>query len=198
MIKAVIFDWGTVLIENPAPKIVAYCSNVLGVGTEQFTAAQNMHLVEFQKGKISEKVFWEKVAQTLQVPPPTQESLWGDAFRAGYIERKEMFDFIKSLKEKGYVVGFLSNTEEAPRKYFYEIGYDKIFDKPVFSCDEGVVKPELDIYRITLERLNVEPSSAVFIDDKKENTDAAQKLGMNTVIYSTSEQTFEDLKTVGL
>ncbi len=197
-IKAVIFDWGTVLIENPAPKIVAYCSEVLGVTPEDFSQAQNMHIIDFQKGNISEQDFWKRVAEQLGVESPVQESLWGDAFRAGYVERTEIFDLIKSLKEKGYKIGFLSNTEESPRKYFYELGYEKIFDEAVFSCREGTVKPEPRIYHIVLERLQLEPAETLFIDDKKENTHSAHALGMNVVTYVTSEQTMKELKEFGV
>ena len=197
-IKAVIFDWGTVLIENPAPKLVAYCANALGVSEADFVRAQNMHIIDFQKGILSEAQFWERMTKDLNVAPPTQESLWGDAFRAGYVERKEMFALIERLKQRGYIVGFLSNTEESPRKYFYELGYDKIFDEIIFSCDEGIVKPDPAIYHLILERLNMKPEETLFIDDKKENTDAAQELGMNVITYVTSEQAIQELGKFGI
>ncbi|MCK4401063.1 hypothetical protein KAW08_02015 [bacterium] len=35
-IKAIIFDWGGVLIDNPAPDLMAYCAQTLRVSVEKF------------------------------------------------------------------------------------------------------------------------------------------------------------------
>ena len=56
-IEAVIFDWGGVLIADPAPGLMRYCTQHLGVTVEDYTAAHNRHSEPFQKGLISEEVF---------------------------------------------------------------------------------------------------------------------------------------------
>ena len=51
----------------------------------------------------------------------------------------------------------------------------------VESCVEGARKPELSIYQSTLERLGVEPSEAVFLDDIGSNLKTARELGIHTI-----------------
>ena len=49
MIKAVIFDWGGVLIDNPALGLVAYCAEHLGVSEATFAEAHKKFEPAFQK-----------------------------------------------------------------------------------------------------------------------------------------------------
>ena len=90
-IEAVLFDWGGVLIENPAPGLMAYCAKALGVSVEDYVRMHNVHSEAFQKGLIPEEVFWRRVCGALNRPVPQRVSLWGDAFRAVYRPREEVF-----------------------------------------------------------------------------------------------------------
>ncbi len=49
-IEAVLFDWGGVLIENPAPGLMEYCAKALGVSVEDYVRVHNVHGEAFQKG----------------------------------------------------------------------------------------------------------------------------------------------------
>ncbi len=76
--------------------------------------------------------------------------------------------------------------------YFHEKKYG-FFDVKVFSCIEGVIKPDRKIYEITLKKLGVKPEEVVFVDDKEENVKAAQDIGINTILFKNSEQFKKEL-----
>jgi epoxide hydrolase-like predicted phosphatase len=78
--------------------------------------------------------------------------------------------------------------------YFREKGY-RIFDVTVFSCIEGIRKPEKGIYEITLIRLGVKPKEAIFIDDKRDNVNGAEKIGINTILFESPEQLKKELSS---
>ena len=59
--KAVIFDWGGVLIENPTEGILQYSREVLRIGAGCMLAAYRKLIPYFQEGKISEEEFWKGV-----------------------------------------------------------------------------------------------------------------------------------------
>ena len=99
-IEAVLFDWGGVLIENPAPGLMAYCAKALGVAVEDYVRVHNVHGEAFQKGLIAEEVFWQRVCRDLNRPLPRQASLWGEAFRAVYRPREEVFALARRLRER--------------------------------------------------------------------------------------------------
>ena len=51
----------------------------------------------------------------------------------------------------------------------------------VTSGDVNLIKPEIAIYELAISRFNLTPEETVFVDDKKENIDAAKKLNFITV-----------------
>jgi putative hydrolase of the HAD superfamily len=196
-IKSVIFDWGGVLIEDPAPGLVRYCAQALSVSKEEYEKAYRQLSENFQKNLISEETFWERISNELKVPRPRRSSLWTDAFKAVYIPRKEIFTLAAELKVKGYKTAVLSNTEVPAMQYFHELGYD-IFDVPVFSCAEGTAKPQREIFEITLAKLDCMPEQAVFIDDNPEFINAAIECGLNAILFEGTEKTNNKLAEIGV
>jgi 2-haloacid dehalogenase len=61
-----------------------------------------------------------------------------------------------------------------------------------------VVKPEHAAFKITLVRLLVEPSEAVFIDDTLENVEVARKVGLHAILFTTSEALEQELNHLGI
>ncbi len=191
-IKAIIFDWGGVLIDDPAPVMAEYICKVLEISIDEAINAHKKYIDEFQKGEISETEFWIKVCSDLKINLPTSDSLWGEAFRHAYSPKKEMFDLAEALKRTGYKTAFLSNTEEPAMKYFYEIGYN-MFDVSVFSCAVNAIKPEKKIYDLTLENLGVNPFETIFIDDRPDYISGAQNAGLKTILFKNPQDVIEKL-----
>jgi putative hydrolase of the HAD superfamily len=54
-------------------------------------------------------------------------------------------------------------------------------------------KPEPAIYRLTCERLGVEASECLFIDDIEVNCDAARAIGMTAVHFRDDEQAIREI-----
>ena len=192
MIKAIIFDLSGVLIEDPALKMLGYFRAFLGVKIETFRKVDLELFPRFQKGMVSEEKLWERICSAFKVPVPDVPSLWEEAFRSVYKPKEEMFSLAAKLKEEGYKVGLLSNSEVPSMNYFLRQNPD-LFDATVFSCIEGTMKPERRIYEIALERLGVQPHEAVFIDDREDFLDGAKRLGIKTILCTSPSQVQSDL-----
>ena len=67
------------------------------------------------------------------------------------------------------------------------------FEGIVVSGTEKTRKPYSEIYQITLDRFNIDPSEAFFIDDNLRNIKGAKKLGINGIHFSTPEELIKDL-----
>ena len=63
-ISTVIFDWGGVVINDPAPGLMRYCAQALGVSEDAYTQVHRQISEPFQRGLISESQFWQAVAMT--------------------------------------------------------------------------------------------------------------------------------------
>jgi len=196
-IESIIFDWGGVLIENPRPGLLQYCSEAFGVPLEDYTPVHDLFLDDFHTGKIYEERFWQQITSKLGKPMPSVQSQWYEAFRSAYVPKQEMFDLVSSLHDKGYRTALLSNTELPAVRFFHEQSYT-MFDLLVFSCIERVMKPQRRIYEITLERLGTKAEQTVFIDDVQGYIRAAKLLGLNTILFESIDQVKGELADLGV
>ncbi|MDD5458504.1 MAG: HAD family phosphatase [Phycisphaerae bacterium] len=196
-IEAIIFDWGGVLIDNPAQDLINYCANALGVSPQDYKKAQLRVEPAFTAGTISEKNFWRKICSELAVNTPQTNSLWYEAFKSVYRPRQEMFDLAGRLKNSGFKTALLTNTEMPSMKFFMEQTYTA-FTALTFSCAENVSKPNPSIYKITLEKLNCPAESAVFIDDRPDFIEGAKAVRLKCILYRTFDLLIKDLNDCGI
>jgi putative hydrolase of the HAD superfamily len=71
-----------------------------------------------------------------------------------------------------------------------------LFDLVIESRNEGVRKPDLRIYQLACERLNVESKRVVFLDDLGINLKPARQLGMTTIKVESESQAITELSRV--
>lgn len=107
--------------------------------------------------------------------------------------------WIMDLKSKGYKVLVLSNLSN---KTLSECEKDMKFlnyiDGGILSFRDGVVKPEPEIYRLLIERYFLNPEECVFLDDRRENIEAARKFGMHGIVFTTREEALKELEALGV
>ncbi|VVB60517.1 Haloacid dehalogenase-like hydrolase [uncultured archaeon] len=197
MIRAIAFDWGGVLIENPTKGLLKYCAKQLQMTEHSLSNAYRKYAESFQKGTISEQSLWEIISPEWKNHSPRIFSLWEKAFKNVYQENKEVFQFVSLLKQNGYLTGFLSNTEYPAMRFFQKQHYD-MFDVTVFSCAEGTRKPEKKIYQILLTKLRVEPQETVFVDDRSEFIDGAETIGIHGILFQDLDQLRRDLSSLSV
>ena len=95
-------------------------------------------------------------------------------------------ELIAELKGVGYRVFVLSNMSKEYIEYLRKMPVYSHFDGEVVSCEVGLTKPEKEIYTLLLERFGLEPSQTMFIDDRKENVEAAAQVGIVPFHFSTA------------
>ncbi len=64
------------------------------------------------------------------------------------------------------------------------------------SGDEGIVKPDLKAFEVTLEKLGVRPEEAVFIDDTLEHVEAAGRMGLTGILFTDAQALRDSLGVV--
>lgn len=93
---------------------------------------------------------------------------------------------VVDLKAAGYKLFVLSNMSREFIDFLRRFPVYGLFDGEVVSCDEGVVKPEPEIYRILLDRYGLEPAETLFVDDRPANIAAAAELGISGQLFDHS------------
>ncbi|KXT87984.1 HAD family hydrolase [Streptococcus oralis] len=125
---------------------------------------------------------------------PTVAAIYRNWYQALAIKHK-MQDFARSCKERGYQVYILSNTSEVYYTLEQE-GYlpiREVLDGRVLSFEEKVMKPDQKLYQILLDRYQLSPKRAIFLDDISENLKAAEDLGFHTLQVSDEETAIKEL-----
>lgn len=129
---------------------------------------------------------------------------WNELLTGVPVEKLRM---IRQLKESGYHIAVLSNTnqihwEKSVKDFFTIDGLtvEDYFDEVFLSCDLAMVKPDAGIYEEVLRRLGVDindkeaVSRILFIDDSEKNTNAASKIGISTLHDPKGTEWMELLK----
>jgi epoxide hydrolase-like predicted phosphatase len=195
-IKAIAFDWGGVLCEDPAPGFLELLTLRLQCSKEDLQPHLSAAMDGFQRGILSEERFLAEVAEKVQRPVMTRP-FWKEALKAVYREQPAILHIARGLRKQGYAIGLLTNTEAPAREFHLECGYG-FFDARIFSCVEGLVKPERKIYALMAKRLGVTTDALLLIDDKKENIDGAKAAGAFGILYENPAQLVTQLGSHGI
>lgn len=105
----------------------------------------------------------------------------------------EMIKLIEILKKSNYKLYILSNNNIDAKKYLVTLPFFKYFDGYIFSCDYGLLKPDVEIYNKLFQKYQLVPSECFFLDDKKKNIDSAKSLGMEGFIYNYNVDKIEGI-----
>ena len=73
-----------------------------------------------------------------------------------------------------------------------------LFEAIVVSGEHGIAKPDPALYRILLDRHEVDPATAVYVDDRPVNVEVAERLGMTGVVFEDAGRLRDDLVRLGL
>lgn len=107
---------------------------------------------------------------------------------------EKLLTFISQMRSD-VKIGLLSNIGSgAIETIFPKAERTKIFDASVLSGEVGMVKPYPEIYLLTAERLEVEASECLFIDDSEDNCAGACEAGMKSLLFRSTHQAVSDMK----
>lgn len=121
-----------------------------------------------------------------------------DCFEAwhGYVDYvpQRNLDTIMQLREKGYKVCLLSNTNPFMTEWANSAAFDGnghpmsyYFDKMYLSYECGVMKPSPEIFNKMLKGQDAKAEETLFVDDGEVNVAVARKLGMHTLCPRNNE-----------
>jgi putative hydrolase of the HAD superfamily len=98
-------------------------------------------------------------------------------------------DMLSFLKEQGIKIGLVSDCSSEVPNIWPDTPFYSMFDIAVFSCTEGVKKPDLQIYKLAAEKLGVRPEDCLYIGDGSSNElTGAAAVGMHPVLIVDPEE----------
>lgn len=197
-IKAIIFDYGQVLTY---PQNKEYINEMIkslnNISFDKFHHAYYEHRDVYDGGKVNGVDYWKLVVETLGIPSFDESTLkWlvKTDLDSWYFQNPDMWNLALKLRQN-YKTALLSNNlDELVVRMEKELELDKYFDEIVFSYRVDMVKPDRRIYEYCLNRLNLAPQETVFIDDRLVNIEGAEKLGINSILFTDYDKLLKDLE----
>jgi 2-haloacid dehalogenase len=106
---------------------------------------------------------------------------------------------LRELKERGYALHALTNySSETFPLAREQYGFLQWFDEIVVSGEEGLVKPDPEIYELLIERTGLDPGTSVFVDDREDNVRTAEGLGFTGIVFRGAEELRAELGRLGV
>lgn len=195
MIRVVFFDAGGVLHEDESETIRRRIAQVLGVDYEQYqdliqTSVEDLLMT----GVVSEQELIELLADHAGVPVPKQtEGVIEACLREHYRTHAETYALAAEVRAAGHMVGIISNTSSYHYKV-WALDVEPRFTPIILSHEVKFRKPRPEIFKLALQAAACKPEEAFFTDDRFENVQAAQRLGMRAVHYENPRQLRQALR----
>ena len=108
-------------------------------------------------------------------------------------------EILRYLCDRGYTLGIIANQAAGTEQRLEKWGIRQFFGSVTASTEEGVAKPDLEIFRRAFEKADCSADCSVMVGDRLDNDIApAKALGMKTVwikqglsVYSSPQGDFE-------
>lgn len=206
MIKAIAFDLGGVLFTEGKSVAVKKLAEKYDYDKKiVFKILTSPESKDLRKGLIPDKDFWDWAQNNL--PKGYNAYLIKKEWYNGYLLNNDILNLIKELKGEYRLVAFSGNIKS--RIEFLDKKYDfrKYFDIEVYSFDYHLNKPNkrfveimIEFVEIMIEKVNCAPEEIAYIDDNQEHSSPAQKMRVNTIIYSRGniKKVKKDLRELGV
>jgi 2-haloacid dehalogenase len=131
---------------------------------------------------------------------------WEDEIRAFYGRWEEMLggpvwgtvELLESLKAPGHwklyaLTNWSAETFPIARERYEFLSW---FEGILVSGEEKLKKPDRRIYELMLERYQIDPYKALFIDDSERNVKGASAVGLRTIHFRSPMQLREELADI--
>ncbi|CAM1347983.1 HAD-IA family hydrolase [Tenacibaculum crassostreae] len=195
MIKNIIFDFGDVFIN--LDKEATY-KELAKLGVTEITDEMMHQYFQYEMGLISTDAFVSYFHDKFNISKEDLISSWNAILLDFPLHRLK---FLKELAaSKKYRLFLLSNTNELHISWIQnDWGMDlynefkNCFEQFYLSHEIKMRKPNSDIFEFVLNENNLIASETIFIDDTKENTNAAKELGISVWNNNPKQEDVVDL-----
>jgi putative hydrolase of the HAD superfamily len=199
-IRAVILDYGLVLCQPPREEHIDKMATAFGVDHPTFWRLYEQNRGPLDKGDLTPAAFWKSLARDAgtKVDAFTIERLQDVDIDMWDTLEQPLLQWVQTLQSNGVKTALLSNSD---LRFVAHLRKNRpwlrFFDLCVFSSEVHLIKPDPAIFRYTLDKLAIAPSSVLFIDDRFSNVSVARSLGIASIKFTSLVDLNKQLKDAG-
>jgi putative hydrolase of the HAD superfamily len=200
-ITTVIFDFGYVLSLPPRASDYQNLAALAGIDANRFEEIYWGQRADYDRGTIDGSAYWRRVAHGagVEITPAQISSLVAADVEIWMRANPVMMDWVRALKNHGLKIAVLSNMPIEISTHMRRFApWFAEFDYVCFSAEVHLAKPEAAIFQACLKVVGSKPEECLFIDDRADNVEAAQALGMRAVRFVSVEEMSRDVRPYNL
>lgn len=155
---------------------------------------------EYERGRISQSECYSRVSEEFHVDVDVIAEAFKQA-RESLRPNEEFIELVRELRREAkgeLTVLALSNISLPDYEYImsHTSDWTSVFDRIFPSALVGERKPHLGCYRKVISEMQLEPQTAVFVDDKLDNVASARSLGMHGIVFDNQANVFRQLRNL--
>jgi len=191
-IKAVLFDLYDTLVYSNTKKFqdkVRQCACICHVTETDYQRAWQSLVVDSNLGKYPRTEARVKTVMQILGVPIQQENidlvtkLEHRFLESGILLFDDTIPTLSALQEKGIRLGLVTNASPSVHLVLSNLNIKRHFQSIIISSEVGYRKPDLEIYRIALDKLGINTKDTVFIGDGNDRElEGAYTLGITTIM----------------
>lgn len=106
----------------------------------------------------------------------------------------DVLPVLRALKGAGFAIGVVSDIHVDLRQHAKQFGFAEYIDVWSLSWEQGIQKPDLQMFRTALDALDAEPQRSVMVGDRGVVDGAAAELGVTCLILPAVDRTVLPLR----
>jgi len=188
MIKAIVFDMGGVIVRLNMNRCIGNFKELAGFeDIEEYLDKfhQKGFISDLEEGKTQPEDFYRECLKHSRPGTTVETAHYCFCSLLDGLEADSL-ELIRSLRGR-YDLYVLSNNNPISRGYFREmmkkegLETEEVFTKEFYSYELKMLKPSREIYERVIEGVGRKPEEILFIDDARDNIEAASALGITTL-----------------
>lgn len=194
MIKTIIFDFGRVISEQKPPSLFSSYEEDLGLQPDTINSIMfdSQAWQDALLGRKTFEEFWQAIGPLLGLKTPEAIEAFHRRYHGDEAINTGLLRLLHRLHGR-FKLAILSNSPPGLLEWLVDWKIHHLFDVVFCSGDEGIVKPDPAAFQIILQRLDVEPEEAVFIDDTIDHVLAARMHGLRGIRFTTAQSLEQEL-----
>jgi len=194
-IRTVILDLGNVLVFHDNARLAQNLAQAVGVSVSLVEGWARRNNDAINLGRLDGAGIHRSFVQEVgQVSLEGFAALWSSHFTI----HGAVLPIVEALSSR-VKLALLSNTNALHVEFLRpRLPVLERFDALLFSNEVGLAKPDPAFFREALRRTGIGPEEAIFFDDLREYTQAAESVGIRAYLFTTADSFRANLSECGL
>ena len=157
---------------------------------------------DLEGGRIDAEEFRQELSRQTGREMTYEECRYACMGFIDHVPRRNL-EAVRALREKGWRVVLLSNTNPYVMKWAMSPAFDgnghslrEYFDECYLSYECKMMKPAAEFFQLVLDREQVAPDELLFVDDGQRNIEAARALGIRTMLVEDNADWTEEIYAI--